>query len=182
MACSLGSIDNGVALVLAFSGLTGKLQQHLGPLKVLKIACIFKSASFIAMSLSHSSIAHTETLELVLIYTSRVFAGISRSFVTSNVYIVEVIPPEIRGMFLLMEMSFRNVGNVMVYALGYFIDFNWYGPVFGWLPIICLIWMQRNHKSPVFLAKQNLINQARHVSCLDLPKTNDIKTKIDCSK
>ena len=97
-------------------------------------------------------------------------------------YIVEIIPPEIRGMFLLMESPFRNAGNVVVYSLGYFIDFNWYGPVFGWLPIICLIWMQRNHKSPVFLAKQNLINQARHVSSLDLPKTNDIKTKIDFSK
>ena len=134
------------------------------------------------MSLCHSSIAHTETLEIVLIYTSRVFAGISRSFVTSNVYIVEIVPPEIRGMFLLMESCFRNVGNVVVYSLGYFIDFNWYGPIFGWLPIICLIWMQRNHKSPVFLAKQNLINQARHVSNLHLPKTNDIKTKIDFSK
>merc|ERR1719510_2774689 len=101
-----------MVLVCAFSGLSGYLQQSLGPLKLLKIACIIKSVSFIYLSLSHSSIAQTETLELVLIYISRLVAGISRSFVTSNVYIVEIIPTEIRGMFLLMECIFRNIGIV----------------------------------------------------------------------
>ena len=155
-----------MVLVCAFSGLSGYLQQAHGPLKLLKIACIIKSISFIYLSLSHSSIAKTYTLELVLIYISRLVAGISRSFVTSNVYIVEIIPPEIRGMFLLMESTFRNIGIVMVYLLGYFIDFNLCGPVFGWLPILCLIWLQRNYESPVFQVKNGLINQARHVSII----------------
>ena len=156
-----GSIDNGVTLILCLSGIIGFLQESFGPLKLLKLACLFNAASFGTLIVSF----WYKSDSINIIYVSRFLAGISRSCITTNVYIAEVLPTEIRGMFVLMESSFRAAGNLLVYSLGYFIDFSWYGPLFGWIPILSLIWLQlQNPESPVHLIKTNQDEKANKVT------------------
>ena len=89
------------------------------------------AASFIALffsSLTPDSIW--------LLFISRILAGTARSCITSNVYLTEVLPREIRGMFVIIESVSRGFGSILTFLLGYFIDYSMFGPIFGWIPLL----------------------------------------------
>ena len=73
---------------------------------------------------------------IVLLLISRVFAGITRAIIGSNVYLTEVLPHEIRGMFIMITAVSRGFGTIMTFCLGYFIKYNLFGPIFGWIPML----------------------------------------------
>ena len=157
----LASLDKGVTLAFCLSGLIGIIQQKIGPLKLLIISAVFSSLSFACLSFT----VYLQPIWLfTLLYIARVLCGVAWSCLSSSVYLTEVLPREIRGMFLILEVVCRSLGNVLVYGLGYFFHFNFYGFIFGWLPAVSFVWMlTASFESPVHLIKVGKNHEAKQV-------------------
>ena len=144
-------------MVLCLSGFVGVFQQKIGPLKLLMVAAVFSVASFACL---YSAIYLPSSF--TLLYISRALSGVSRSCITTSVYIAEVLPMEIRAMFVMLEVVSRSFGSLLVAGLGYFVDFNLYGIMFGWIPMVSFVWMLfASHESPV-----HLINSGQNTKAL----------------
>jgi MFS family permease len=142
-------LDNGVSLVLCISGIVGILQEKFGPLKMLYCGAIMSTASFATLYFSFYT---PDSIEILLI--SRALAGTGRALISSSVYLSEVLPREIRGMFVVIATLSRGLGSTITFLFGYFINFNTSGPIFGWIPIVSFIWMIfATIESPVYLVK-----------------------------
>ena len=98
---------------------------------MLQCGAIMSAASFGALFFS----SYTPN-SMVLLLISRIFAGIARSCITSNVYLIEVLPYEIRGMFIIIESVSRGFGSIITFFFGYFMNYNTFGIIFGGIPLL----------------------------------------------
>ena len=150
------SIDNFIVLFMSI--LSGVLQTKYGPMRILQLTCVPYIIGWITASFS---------MNVWLIYLSRLFVGASHAMLTTSIYAIEITTKETRAAFTFFEGVPRCIGSITVYICGMYLRWQQIA-YFCWIvPVLALIGLQFCPESPIFL-----INQGKEM------KTRDVVKKI----
>ena len=137
------SIDNFIVLFMSI--LSGVLQTKYGPARILQLTCVPYIIGWIIASFS---------MNVWLIYLSRLFVGASHAMLATSIYAIEITTKETRAAFNFFEGVPRCIGSIIVYICAMFLRWQQIA-YFSWtVPLIALVCLQFCPESPVFLINQ----------------------------
>ena len=90
----------------------------------------------------------------------RLLAGAGQGLLTTSVYTVEVVSPQLRGPLSVLEGAARSLGVVLVYSLGAAVSWHTAAALATAAPALALVMVLRSPESPVHLVSRDRMEEA----------------------
>ena len=178
--------------------LSGHLQQRFGPRKILMLTCFayilawicsFLSGYFewiVLLYISRYTFQFHRKVYLINIYLTffkRLIVGVSQGFLSTTIYIVEVVSKELRGSFAIFEGVTRSVGLILAYGLGALMPWHLISAVGGSIPILAFLLLVNSPESPSFLvSKGREKNAEKSIMKLSMKSGEDAALEVKTMK
>ena len=178
--------------------LSGHLQQRFGPRKILMLTCFayvlawicaFLSGYFewiVLLYISRYTFQFHRKVYLINIYLTflqRLIVGVSQGFLSTTIYIVEVVSKELRGSFAIFEGVTTSAGYILAYGLGALMPWHLISAVGGSIPILAFLLLVNSPESPSFLvSKGREKNAEKSIMKLSMKSGEDAALEVKTMK
>ena len=156
---------------------------------VLAWICAFLSGYFqwiVLLYISRYTFQFHRKVYLINIYLTffkRLIVGVSQGFLSTTIYIVEVVSKELRGSFAIFEGVTRSVGLILAYGLGALMPWHLISAVGGSIPILAFLLLVYSPESPFFLVSHGREKDAeKSIKKLSLKTSEDAPLGVEMIK
>ena len=113
----------------------------------------------------------------------RLIVGVSQGFLSTTIYIVEVVSKELRGSFAIFEGVTRSVGLILAYGLGAVMPWHLISAVGGSIPILAFLLLVNSPESPFFLVSHGREKDAeKSIKKLSMKTSEDTALGVEIIK
>ena len=113
----------------------------------------------------------------------RLIVGVGQGFLSTSIYIVEVVSKELRGSFAIFEGVTTSAGYILAYGLGALMPWHLISAVGGSIPILAFLLLVNSPESPSFLvSKGREKNAEKSIMKLSMKSGEDAALEVKTMK